>query len=171
MDSLRAYIIPFRNLYNGLHEYIWDLDASFFKNFESSPLREGDFKVEMQLDKQDEISTVILKIRGKFPSVCDRCLAEIVIPVIKAQQFYIKNGIETSEDPDLVYLSPEASELNVAELLYDYVCLSLPLLQRIDCEKMDDPPCNYDVLSRIQKEDELQADLSVWDILKNINKN
>lgn len=171
MDSLRQYIIPFRSLYNGLHSYHWDLDATFFKNFESSPLKEGNFEVAMELDKQDEISTVILNIKGKYPSVCDRCLADIEIPVVKVQQFYIKNGIEISEDPDLVYLAPEVSELKVAELLYDYVCLSLPLLQRIDCENLSNPPCNKDVLSRIQKEDEPQADLSVWEVLKNINKN
>ncbi|MBK8483347.1 MAG: DUF177 domain-containing protein [Saprospiraceae bacterium] len=171
MDSLKEYTIPLRSLYPGLHVYKWTLDANFFKNFELSLVHEGQFNVDMQLDKQEELSIILIQIQGKYPSICDRCLAEIEIPIDQSHQLYIKNGIENSEDPDLIYLPMETNELKMADILYDYVCLSLPLSQVIDCENLKDPPCNMDVLGRIQNEEGLQSDTSVWDALKNINKN
>jgi uncharacterized protein len=171
MDSLREFSIPLRSLSNGLHAFRWKLDERFFRNFEGSPLDNGNFEIEAVLDKEDDLSTVQLKIKGSYHSNCDRCLAEIDIPVNKEHQFYIKTGVGVSDDPDLVLISPDATELRMADVLYDYVCLSLPLTQVTDCEKMKVRPCNMEVLKRIQNEEGLHSDTSVWESLKNLNKN
>jgi uncharacterized metal-binding protein YceD (DUF177 family) len=171
MDSLREFSIPLRSLYNGLHSFQWKLDGGFFKNFEASPLDNGDFKVEAILDKQDDLSTIQLKIDGSYHSNCDRCLAEIDIPIHREHQLFVKTGTGISEDPDLVLISPDATELKMADILYDYICLSLPLSQVTDCEKLPKPPCNMEILKRIQNEQGLHSDTSVWESLKNLNKN
>jgi uncharacterized metal-binding protein YceD (DUF177 family) len=171
MDSFREFSVPLRSLYDGFHSFNWHLDESFFKNFETSLLDNGNFKVEARIDKQDDLSTVNLVINGSYRSNCDRCLAEIDIPIEKEYLFYIKTGDGVSDDADLVMLSPEATELKMADIIYDYVCLSLPLSQVMDCEKMPVRPCNMEVLDRIQSEEGLHSDNSIWESLKNINKN
>jgi uncharacterized protein len=171
MDSLREYIIPLRSLFNGLHTFHWVLNKDFFKHFEASPIEECQFEVDALFDKQDDLTTVELKIKGSYRSSCDRCLAEIDIPVQKSHPFYIKTGHGVSEDPDLVLIAPEASELKMAEILYDYVCLSRPLVQVMDCSKSTNPPCNLEILNRIQHEEGLHSDTSVWESLKNLNTN
>lgn len=171
MDSLREFIIPLRSLYNGEHSFRWNLNEGFFKNFEASPLDNGNFVVEAILDKEDDISTIQLKIKGSYHTTCDRCLAEIDIPIEREHLLYVKTGTGISEDPDLVLIAPDATELKMADILYDYVCLSLPLTQVMDCDKLSNPPCNMEILKRIQNEEGLHSDTSVWESLKNLNKN
>lgn len=171
MDSLREFSIPLRSLFNGLHSFQWKLDDGFFGNFEASLLDNGHFEIEAMLDKQDELCIVQLKIKGYYHSNCDRCLAEIDIPIEKEHQFYIKTGTGISDDPDLILISLDETELKMAEILYDYICLSLPLTQVMDCENLPNRPCNMEVLKRIQYEEGLHSDTSVWDSLKNLNKN
>ncbi len=171
MDSLREYIIPLRSLFNGLHTYHWVLDGQFFKHFEGSPIENCQFEIEALFDKQDDLTRLELKIKGTYRSSCDRCLADIDIPVEKTHPLYIKTGTGISEDPDLIMLAPETTELKMADILYDYVCLSRPLMQVMDCGNTSNPPCNQEILSRIQHEEGLHSDTSVWESLKNLNKN
>ncbi|HEX5624614.1 MAG TPA: hypothetical protein VFX48_01250, partial [Saprospiraceae bacterium] len=84
---------------------------------------------------------------------------------------FIKNGEETETDPDLIYLPMDQTELKLADVLYDYVCLSLPLRQVVDCENMSNPPCNRDVLDRLQNAGASAPEPSVWDVLKKLNSN
>lgn len=171
MDPLREYSIPLRSLYTGIHTFTWKLDENFFRNFESSPLNNGHFEVKAIFDKEEDLSTVVLQINGSYHSNCDRCLAEIDIPIDREHRFYIKSGTGQSEDADLVLIAPDATDLKMASIIYDYICLSLPLAQVMDCESLSKPPCNQEILKRIQNEEGLHSDTSVWDSLKNLNKN
>ncbi|MDQ3140991.1 MAG: DUF177 domain-containing protein [Bacteroidota bacterium] len=168
MDPLKVYSIPILGLKNGPHQFVFELDKRFFEHFEMSPIREGSFTVVLMLDKRDDLSTLDFDIQGYIDTQCDRCLAAIKLPVSSQQSAILKRGIGTDEDPDLIYMAPEAHEFNVAQLIYDYVCLSLPLIQAFDCENQQQPPCNQDVLKHIQKEESYSQDVGPWDNLKNI---
>lgn len=171
MGALREYIIPLRSLQSGTHQYNWSVGSEFLKHFEGSIITDGHFNVKMQLDNRDDVSVISLHFTGSYASNCDRCLADIEIPIDKFFTIYVKNGTEESEDPELIFLHPEDHELNMAPIVYDYLILSLPLIQALDCENLDDPPCNKDVLDRIQHEEGLHSDNSVWESLKNLNTN
>ncbi len=171
MGTLREFIIPLRSLHSGTHHYQWPLSAEFLKHFEGCPITEANFNVKMQLDNREDVSVILLHFTGSYPSVCDRCLADIDLPIDKSFQLVVKNGTEDSDDPELIYLHPEDHELNMAPVIYDYMCLSLPLKQVLDCDNLENPPCNKDVLDRIQYDEGLHSDNSVWDDLKNLNTN
>lgn len=171
MDSLRVYAVPLKSLRNGIHQFSWSLDSSFFEHFEGSPIRKGYFTIDMLLDKQDDLSSLQLDINGSYKSVCDRCLANIEIPVQQHYQLYVKTSLEKVSDPSLICLTPGEVDLKLADIFYDYVCLSLPITQTIDCAQMENPPCDQDVLSRIKSEDDLHTDGSIWDALKKLKEN
>ncbi len=156
MDPFRVYSIPWRGLKDGRHSYVFELDDSFFKLYESSPVKDGKFSVEVELDHRAGLSTLDLSISGQFRSVCDRCLVDIDIPVSGRYQLVVKKGGAPSEDPNLVILPEDAHEIRLADILYDYTCLSLPIVKQIACERMQNPPCDQQVLRHIQKmEDDL----------------
>lgn len=171
MDPLRVYSIPIRGLEDGHHQYQFELDASFFKLYENSPVQSGMFEVVVSLDKHSYLSTLDLRISGHFVSTCDRCLVEIDIPISGKYQLVIKDGEGPSDDPDLVFLPLDAYELKMADILYDYTCLSLPIVRVIDCDRMENRPCDVNVLKYIQKEEKNQQGPGPWDELKNLNVN
>lgn len=76
-----------------------DIRCQFFKNFEHSLVHEGQFNVDMQLDKQEELSIILIQIQGKYPSICDRCLAEIEIPIDQSHQLYVKTELKIQKIP------------------------------------------------------------------------
>ncbi len=171
MDPFKAYAIPLKSLRNGVHQFKWQVGASFFDHFEASPIRRGQFEVEVLLDKQEDLSTIQMMIKGSYHSVCDRCLAAIDIPVQATYNLYVKTGTDALSDPSLICISPEETELKLADVIYEYICLSRPISQTIDCAKMENPPCDREVLDRIQTDNGPQYDPSIWEGLKNFESN
>lgn len=169
MDPLRAYVVPLKSLRNGMHTFGWLIDRSFFDHFENSPIREGQFQVRVDLDKEEGLSTLHLSISGSYRSICDRCLASIVIPVQGQYTLYVKTAENDESDPNLICMGPGEVDLKLADVLYDYVCLTIPISQLIQCEEMDPSPCDQDVLNRIQIMERPQ-DPSIWEGLKNFEQ-
>lgn len=156
---------------NGLHEYRFQLDQEFFSHFENSLIENGLIDVILTLDKHGDLMSLKLEITGSVQSVCDRCLAEIKLPIFRSFDVIVKRSPGDSDDPDLVYVSPEAHELDLAELLYEYACLAVPLKHSFDCAKMDPRPCHMEVLKHIQTEEGEKTPHPAWDVLKNIQNN
>ncbi|MBK9270749.1 MAG: DUF177 domain-containing protein [Saprospiraceae bacterium] len=171
MPFLKQFVIPLKGLLDGQHQYQFRLDKEFFIHFESSPIQESDIVVSIDLDKHLDLMTVRMTITGWVKETCDRCLAEIKLPVSRIYDLVIKKSEGESEDPDLILLNPEAHEFSFASLLYEYACLAVPLSKVFACEEVDPKPCNEDVLKYIKAESDSQKDDSVWDVLKNIKNN
>ncbi len=165
MDPFQIYSIPIRGLNTGLHHYDFEIGEDFFRLFEASPIREGGFHVAMDLDKQQDLSTVLFSIKGWMRDSCDRCLADIRLPITSSYSAILKKGEGDDIDPDLIVISEEAHEWNIAHLIYDYICLSIPFRKTIDCKKLSPSPCDQEILKKIQNYGPSE-DNSVWDVLK-----
>lgn len=55
MDALIQFSIPVKGLGNGIHEYRFHIDKSFFDQFEHSPIQDGSFEVNFIFDKRPEM--------------------------------------------------------------------------------------------------------------------
>lgn len=170
MDYLKQFSIPFKGMLDGSHEYSFSLDQDFFSRFEASPFQKGHIHADLFADKQGSLMNIDLEIRGSILTECDRCLAEIDLPIVGSYHFILKKANGISEDPDLYYIKPEDSEWNIATVLYEYTCLSIPFSKSIDCELKDPSPCNKDVLNRLQQEETNSEINPMWDELKKLNK-
>ena len=58
---------------------------------------------------------------------------------------------DQEEDPDVYYISRGESHLDVAEWIYEFINLSLPMQKTCDFEKMDGPHCNKAALEMLKK--------------------
>ena len=171
MSFLKQFVIPYRGLLDGHHHYEFLLDDEFFSHFEDSLIRQARFKAMVTLDKQGDLMTLHLQIEGEIDSTCDRCLAPIALPVNKSFDLIVKRAAGESDDPDLIYISPESHEFSLAGLLYEYACLAVPLTRSFDCSGLDPRPCNLDVLKYIQSGEGSDDPHPAWDVLKNIKNN
>lgn len=175
MKGLIQFSIPFRGLQNGLHEYDFRLDDSFFANFENALIRSGNIQLQLQFDKRPDLQVLLFDFEGRVKTSCDRCLAEIELPVEGTEQLIIKTSAEEEadlDDPDVIFIGPEIQQLNVAPYIYEFVSLALPMIKTYDCEEDEPRPCNMDMLKFLVEEQEEQSDSdaatpSVWEELKN----
>jgi len=172
MASLNPFKIPIRGLKPGEHRYEYQLNLDFFEEFEDSPIQEANIDVVAVLDKRPDMVVLDILFNGTFPTECDRCLSNIQLPIEGEQQLLIKYAEEEDkvDDPDIVYISPEATEINIAQYIYEFVNLSVPIIKVYDCEAEEPKPCNEDTLHYLENKEDAPVDNPIWDELKKLKK-
>jgi len=172
MNAFVAYSIPIMGLKVGIHHFKFEIDSAFFSHFEDSPVQEGAIRFEVQLDRRSDMLIFDFEMEGTVKAECDRCTAQIDLPLEDERQLIVKYGeAEEDDDDEVVFISREASEFNVAKYLYEFAVLALPITNTYDCESEATPPCNFEVLKFLSNESEEQKPDSVWDALKGLNDN
>jgi uncharacterized metal-binding protein YceD (DUF177 family) len=160
MEALREFTLPIRGLKPGLHTYRFSINEQFFAQFENSPVQKGAFDVEVEFNKAPDFMELTFRFQGHMHAPCDRCLVPIDIPYSGEDTVLVKTTDANLEDEaDLIYISADAHELNVAQLIYEFVCLHAPPLLLINCTEQPDPPCDPEMLKYITTEqDEPQGE-------------
>lgn len=174
MDAFIEYTIPHKGLLNGLHNYHFDVNRSFFDQFEYSLIKESDIHIDVELDKRMDMMILSFDISGTFKGTCDRCLVEIDIPIYGEKSLIIKySEEELDEEEEIAYISPLLNEINIAKYVYEFVILSLPLSNIRDCDEEENKYCDTAVLDRLHVDEDDQDDDndsdSPWGALNNIN--
>ncbi|MEM9919981.1 MAG: DUF177 domain-containing protein [Bacteroidota bacterium] len=179
MSELKHYTLPLRGLRDGMHTFDFEVDNHFFRHFEASPIKEGVFTVQLFFDKRPDLIVMTFQMDGKFQTACDRCLNPIYLPIRDSHQLMVKFSETPSEEAEVVFIPPGSTELNVAKFIYEYICLSMPMVKIYDCESEENPPCNFKMLQYLEPEtnsesedqqDEEKNDNPIWDALKNFKK-
>ncbi|HEX8547167.1 MAG TPA: DUF177 domain-containing protein, partial [Cytophagaceae bacterium] len=99
MKSLQEYKIPFTGLKTGKHQFDFDIDESFFAEFEYSLVKNGKLSVEMEMDKQETMLILQFKIKGEIFSNCDFCLSDFPTKVkVNERQIVKFSDDENLED-------------------------------------------------------------------------
>ena len=170
MNVLDHFSVPYKGLGNGLHQLDFTVDNAFFKEFEESHIDNGNFEVHVELDKRNDHSILWFDISGSTKTNCDRCLSSIDLPVKGNFELHVKHGEKEGSNDEILFIHPETSILNLAQVTYEFILLSIPIIKVYDCEKDEQPPCNLDVLEKLNDEEESQPEKSsVWDSLKNLD--
>ena len=171
MNAFVPYSIPILGLKAGIHKYSFTLDNAFFSHFEASPVEDGLVNVEVQLDKLPDVFVFDFSVKGKVKAICDRCTADINLPVESEGQLLVKYGeAQQEEDDEIVFVERDTATFNIAQYLYEFVLLGLPFILAYDCENDAVPPCNFDVLKYLSQDtDENINPNPIWDSLKNLD--
>lgn len=176
MEPLNEFTIPIEGLREGIHEFDFQIDNSFFAQFEESMIKKGSFAVKLYFDKRPDMLVLTFDISGSFQTECDRCLVAIDLPIKESQQLLVKYADQASEQDEVVYISRETKLINVAKFTYEFICLSVPMVKVYDCEAEEAPPCNDEILSFLEIEEqetpaaEEEKDNPIWDALKDLKK-
>jgi uncharacterized metal-binding protein YceD (DUF177 family) len=168
MKSLSVFDISFTGLSNGVHRFDYELGEAFFTEFGDEKFNSAAVKVNIDLDKSDGILTLLFRIDGEITTLCDRCLEEVTLPVKDTKVMLVAfegNEKRPKEVDDIVVLDHKAHVLNVAQHMYDYVSLSLPM-RRVHNEGECDEEAIKVLESKLGKP-EIATDPR-WEKLKNI---
>ena len=146
MQALNQFSIPIKGLNFGKHEYDFLIQNRFFDEFEGSPIKFGEFKTHLVLDRRIRDLELYFSTQGYIESECDRCTAEIKLPIDASIKFIVKFSDEEQSDGEVFFVSTESHEINVAQMVYEHLILAIPLIKTYDCQDEDPIPCNENIL-------------------------
>ncbi|MDX5437965.1 MAG: DUF177 domain-containing protein [Pontibacter sp.] len=181
MKKLRDYEIGIAKLSNKKHVYEFVLNDDFFGEFGKEIILGGNLTARVELDKTESLLTFHFDIKGHVRLTCDRSLEEFDHPVDIEAKFRIKYGDENAElDDDLWQITPNTQSINIAQHLYDYIGLSLPMKKlhpRFVEEDEDEEEDDRDILiyssrsdSDTDEDEDDEDDTDPrWDALRNLN--
>ncbi|GAB3199743.1 uncharacterized metal-binding protein YceD (DUF177 family) [Pontibacter aydingkolensis] len=182
MKKLKDYEIGIAKLSNKVHTYEFEMDDSFFDLFGKEIISGGKLLANVELDKTESLLTFKIDIKGHVRLTCDRSLDEFDHPVDVQEVFRVKYGDENTElADDLWQITSGTQAINIAQHLYDYISLSLPMkklhprfVEDMDeeDEESEDDILIYSSRSESDGEDEDDDDEDTdprWDALKNLN--
>jgi uncharacterized metal-binding protein YceD (DUF177 family) len=178
MDALAPFRIPVATLKADEASYEWELGPEFLTIFddEHEPV-DGQFTVGMELHRAAGIATLEFAINGSINTTCDRCLVPIKLPIVAEYQLVVKFGDPNESTDEVVFMGPEAPDLNVGQHIYDFILLSIPISHRIpDCENLENSPCDTSILSYLAENEKNNDsggddDENPWNELKKVIDN
>ena len=172
------YNIEFKGLKEGLHEFEYKIQKSFFEHFEESLVENGEVDVKVTLEKRSAFLKLHLKIKGWLELECDRCLDNYRQKVKQSTELYIKFGEkEFEEGENVIWILPQEHYLNLAQIIYEYISLSIPLRHVHPKGKDGKRACNQEMLMKLKNymQPEEEQDDTIpdprWDALKNLKNN
>lgn len=176
---LKHYRIPFSGLSAGKHEFNFEIDGKFFDCYEHSLVKKGQLQADVELQKQENMLIVNFRIHGTIQLSCDVCLADFDSPLDFQERALVKFTDEDWENntEEVLVLSKTDYELDIAELLYEYINVRVPHYSKCSEQGMN-VSCDPEMLAKIsvevnndQEEDKEEKIDPRWDILKNIKNN
>lgn len=140
MDALRDHTIAFTGLKDGRHVFQYALDDRFFAVARQEEIEGGRIDVEVTLDKTTQMLVASIHIDGTVIMHCDHCngLMEQPVKGDQRQIFQLEAGDAEEEDEELVYLDPQAHEINLTHYFFECIALHLPA-RRLHPEGQCDP--------------------------------
>lgn len=171
MSRRREFEIAFVGLKPGVHEFDYEIDDRFFEVFQQQDFRNCHARVKLTLDKKNSFMLLKFEIGGTLEVTCDRCNSnlpldlwdEFNITVKMVEEPELMN--EQEDDPDMYYIAQGESHLDVANWVYEFINLSLPMQKACEFENMDGPHCNktaMDVLKKLEPEENEKKENPIW---------
>ena len=159
------------------HHFEFELGPEFFALFDQPLVEQGHLHADVELIKTERLMTLNFHITGTVQLTCDRSLDEFDQPLDIQEQLLVRFGDEAKElDDNVLQITPDTMALDIAQHLYDYIGLALPMKKlhpRFQNEADDDPDAETKLIFSTRPKNENPDDDEPadprWAALKNLN--
>jgi uncharacterized metal-binding protein YceD (DUF177 family) len=167
---MKQFVIPIAGLKAGNHNFAFDIDDRFFEHFEYSEISRGTIRVECLMEKQQRMMIFHFAFDGQVTVACDRCADDLLQPLHGEERLIVKLGTEHGEESDdILVITEHEHEVDLAQFLYEYIHLLLPM-KRVHGNDADGRSlCNPEVIRFITGDEDTTTDPR-WEALKKIRK-
>ena len=144
------FLIPLNGLAAGENTFSWHAGREFFEAFENAEILDADLDVSVVVEKSGRYVGVDCEVDGELTVSCDRCLEDLKMPVETDIMLSLKFGDgESAEDHqegerEIVFVPEGDAEYDLSQIIYDYVCLALPMQRH-----HEEGGCNPDALKHL----------------------
>ena len=157
MGNRRAFDIAFVGLKPGIHQFEYQVDDKFFADYKETDFENCYATVKVSLEKNTSFMMLKFEIGGSVTVICDRCGNNLPIDLWDEFSLVIKQVEnpeemnDTEEDPDIFYISRTESHIHMADWIYEFVMLSIPMQRMCSEDEMGGPQCNKEILAMLKK--------------------
>lgn len=157
MGNRREFGIAFVGLKPGVHEYNFEVDEKFFADYQQKDYSNCQASIKLKLEKNTSFMMLKFEVGGSVNVVCDRCGNTLPMDLWDEFNMVVKQVEnpdemnENEEDPDVFYISRTESHIYIADWIYEFVSLSIPLQRMCSEEDMGGPLCNKEILAMLKK--------------------
>lgn len=157
MGKRHEYDIAFVGLKQGIHEFNYHVDDKFFADYKETDFTNCDSSVKLTLEKNTSFMMLKFEVGGSVSVICDRCANTLSIDLWDEFNLVIRQVEDpeemnqSKEDPDVFYISRTESHIHLADWIYEFVMLSIPMQRMCSEEEMGGPQCNKEILALLKK--------------------
>jgi len=174
MKNSGNFSIRLQGLKEGVHHFAFVIDKHFLATCPQAPREDVDARVSVCMDKQPGLMVLDFHLQGVLKTPCDRCLADIRIPLENQYRLWIKAGDPAADalEEDVLVLHPETPVWDATSVVLESLLLAMPLVRQYDCSAEEVLPCDPAMLARISGESQGQAEQesakanSPWQVLQ-----
>lgn len=168
MKATTEFIIPFRGLSVGDHNYEFEIANEFFDGFEYFENVSGRAIVKVNLLKESNMLIFDFEINGNLHLLCDRCLGYFDQKIEGRNKLFVKFGDMFSEESEDVIIIPASeSRIDLRQFIFEFVSLLVPVKKVHPLDRNGRSGCDTEIIDRINKYSRPKTDPR-WDALKGI---
>lgn len=174
MEKLKDFDIQVYKLAIKQHEYEFTVNSDFFSNFEGELVESGEVKIQLLLDKRENLLELNFDFSGFIDLISDRSLEPFQYPININKKLLYKYGEEEQElEDDVMVITKNTQVINVGHYIYETIALQIPLKKLHPDEIEEDEEHNEYVYIDDAEEEIEEEEENIdprWEALKNLNK-
>ncbi len=175
MTPLKEYTIPFVGLKQGLHQFEYKIDNTFFEHFEYDEFNAAAVKIDLEFNKKITMLELHFKAAGSVNINCDLTNEPFDLPIENEFFLVVKFGDEYNDENEELLILPHGEyEVNIQQYIYELIVLAMP--QKRVHPGVEDGTLKSDILEKLDelspKEKRIENNNEEtdprWDKLKNL---
>jgi uncharacterized metal-binding protein YceD (DUF177 family) len=128
VKGLTQYDIDIYGLKDKQYVYDFESGSEFFEELEQELIENGRFKTHLTLDKSATMMILNFHIVGTVELICDRSLEVFEESLDIKERLILKYGDHDEQlADDIELIRHEAVRINVANYIFEYIALALPM--------------------------------------------
>ncbi len=127
MERASKFIVPFAGLREGMHQFQFDIENTFFEEYDFNDFFSAKIKIELALNKKSTFLNLGFKAIGHVEVACDVTNERFDFPINTNFDWVVKFGNEYNNDNDEILILPYGShQIDVAQPIYEMIVLAIP---------------------------------------------
>jgi len=128
MKQLNEFLIPFIGLKLGKHQFEYQINKTFFDDFDYDEYESSDIKVNVTLEKKSTFMELSLKHKGTVNVPCDLTGESFDLPIKGKIKVVVQFGEQFNDDNEELLILPHGEhQLDIKQYIYEMIVLSVPL--------------------------------------------
>ncbi|MGB0375886.1 MAG: YceD family protein [Flavobacteriaceae bacterium] len=127
MECSSEYTIPFVGLKNGLHQFKFPINGSFFDLFDYEDFLSSALEVILELEKQPTLLNLHFRAQGFVKVPCDLTNEPFDLPLDTEFSLVVKFGSAVSHTDEILILPEGSYQVDVQQYIYEMIVLAVPV--------------------------------------------
>ena len=128
MKVTNEFLIPFIGLKLGKHQFDFQINKTFFDNFDYHEYEDCDIKVTVNLNKKSTLLELSFKHKGTVYIPCDLTNEMFNLPIKGKINLIVQFGENFNNDNEELLILPHSEfQIDVSQYIYEMIVLSVPL--------------------------------------------